>query len=1481
MPDISYIDISGYVVTAVSDYSLWTSPNITKLANMFKDCSSFVGIGLPLWKTSNVTDMSGMFSGCTHFNQDLSGWITSNVTTMARMFKDDISFNGNIGKWNTSKVTDMSGMFSGCTTFNRDISGWDISGLMNAANMLDTTNLSVITYTNLLIGWGSRSIIQSGVTLGAVGMSYYVDKYKVNKLQNTYSWTIGGTPTHVVPFYLSSSTNWSNAYLDGSGNAIYPSISGDSIVATSDFSLWNPSGVTNMSGMFKNCSSFTGIGLNTSYWNNDISSVTDMSGMFAGCTNFNQDISGWITSNVTTMARMFNDDINFNKNIGNWNTSKVTDMSGMFSGCTAFNQDLSGWDISGLTDATNMLNGCGMSSQNYSNLLIGWALNTPYIRPNVPFGSSNLQYFPSAGASRYILTSAPYNWTITDAGIGCPPSIAVLTDWSSMFVGGVGSTTNTLYVDVSGYLIIATTSFSNWDPSMVTNFQSIFSGCASFVGIGVPLWKTTSAVNTSLMFNGCTNFNQDLSGWNTSNVTNMSGMFGSCSLFNKDLSWNTSNVTNMNNMFKSATSFNGNINNWNTSKVTDMGGMFQNDAIFNGNIGNWNISKVTTMSGMFNGCTAFNQDLSGWDISGLTDATNMLNGCGMSSQNYSNLLIGWALNTPYIRPNVPFGSSNLQYFPSAGASRDILTSAPYNWTITDAGVACPPSIAALTSWANMFVGGVGSTTIPAYVDVSGYVITALTNFNSWDPSMVTNFNSMFKNSTIFTGAGLSSWNTSNVTDMSGMFSGCTNFNQTLSSWNTSKVTTMSSMFLNATAFNQDISAWDISGLTSATNMLDGTAMSVINLTSLLVGWGSRPIIQPSHVLGASGRSYYVNKYNVNKLLSAPNNWTTTATTTNVVPFYLSGSTSWYNLYPDGTGNASYPAIAGDTINQYSDFSLWNPASVTTMSSMFQNCSSFTGIGLDTANWNNNLGSASNMSWMFAGCTSFTGNTISAWNTSGTNDMGRMFYGCALFNPNLSSWNTSSVSNMGYMFYGCSSFNQNLNSWNTSSVMGMGFMFYGCSSFNQTLSSWNTTNVMYMDYMFNGCSSFTGAGLSSWTIASLNNAANMLNGTLLSAQTLSRMLINWGAQATIISSVSLGCAGLSYYPRPETDSLKINKYWTYDGITSLNNFYHNYASGVTWTSIAMSPDGTNLAALQPDTNSSTPGTYVIYSTNSGSNWSVTDTAIAYGGGSSITYGDNFYYCGGNGSPGYTGYIYSSPTGATLTQLAGQPYGSAQKYMGITSSSDGLNIAVAIIADSAFNFTAKINYSLNSGATWTEGNTSSYWVAIAGNNTNEYICAIGRQTNGGNYTGSIYISSNYGANWTLVPTTIKYWSAITFAALSTPGANIVYACIGLLATAGDTNTGQTGQIWESTALGNTWAVLSSSPTLCWTSIACSSNGSTVVAGDTSNGVYVSINSGISWVQILTISGVSAVSCDYSGSFISVCVNNSGIWTYIQIS
>ena len=73
--------------------------------------------------------------------------------------------------------------------------------------------------------------------------------------------------------------------------------------------------------------------------------VQNMDIVFYGDNDFNDDISGWDTSNVFTMTQMFYMAHSFNQDISAWDTSRVKFMDNMFCYAISFNQDLSKWNI--------------------------------------------------------------------------------------------------------------------------------------------------------------------------------------------------------------------------------------------------------------------------------------------------------------------------------------------------------------------------------------------------------------------------------------------------------------------------------------------------------------------------------------------------------------------------------------------------------------------------------------------------------------------------------------------------------------------------------------------------------------------------------------------------------------------------------------------------------------------------------------------------------------------------------------------------------------------------------------------------------------------------------------------------------------------------------------------------------------------------------------------------------------------------------
>ena len=152
------------------------------------------------------------------------------------------------------------------------------------------------------------------------------------------------------------------------------------------------SNVTDMVYMFYECYAFN---QDISSWN--VSKVTNMGSIFCGCTAFNQDISGWDVSNVTDMSEMFWGCSAFNQDISSWNVSKVTNMYRMFEDCSAFNQNLGSWKLKNCRELG--LQNCGMSIENYSQSLIGWAGQAD-IKENLLLEADNLHFNETTKSAR-------------------------------------------------------------------------------------------------------------------------------------------------------------------------------------------------------------------------------------------------------------------------------------------------------------------------------------------------------------------------------------------------------------------------------------------------------------------------------------------------------------------------------------------------------------------------------------------------------------------------------------------------------------------------------------------------------------------------------------------------------------------------------------------------------------------------------------------------------------------------------------------------------------------------------------------------------------------------------------------------------------------------------------------------------------------------------------------------------------------------
>jgi hypothetical protein len=90
---------------------------------------------------------------------------------------------------------------------------------------------------------------------------------------------------------------------------------------------------------------------------------------------------------------------------------------------------------------------------------------------------------------------------------------------------------------------------------------------------------------------------------------------------------------------------------------------------------------------MFDTATSFNQNIGSWNVSNVTKFTQFMDGktdANYSTTNLNAIYNGWSLLT--LQPNITISFNTIKYTSAGQSGRNILTSSPKNWTITDGGV---------------------------------------------------------------------------------------------------------------------------------------------------------------------------------------------------------------------------------------------------------------------------------------------------------------------------------------------------------------------------------------------------------------------------------------------------------------------------------------------------------------------------------------------------------------------------------------------------------------------------------------------------------------------------------------------------------------------------------------------------------------------------------------------------------------------------
>jgi hypothetical protein len=310
-----------------------------------------------------------------------------------------------------------------------------------------------------------------------------------------------------------------------------------------------------------------------------------------------------------------------------------------------------------------------------------------------------------------------------------------------------------------------------------------------------------------------------------------------------------------------------------------------------------------------------------------------------------------------------------------------------------------------------------------------------------------------------------------------------------------------------------------------------------------------------------------------------------------------------------------------------------------------------------------------------------------------------------------------------------------------------------------------------------------------------------------------------------------------------------------------NWTQTSAPTTNWVAIAASADGTKLVSVvynpaDPLLPFADP---VFISTNSGATWVPSGADLG-----SFGWDWNYISASADGSqllaaPFLGRLCLSKDSGVTWTVTGPSPpyiVGSYDGYFwtGVASSQDGTKLVAT--AHSSVNDIGNglIFISTNSGATWTEANTSfnTCWSIASAANGNELI--------GGAMDDSIYISTNSGMAWLATSSTTElFWSV----ASSADGIHLVASSY------------YSGHIYNSKDSGANWT-LSNATNAIWQSIASSADGSKLVAAAYGGPIYTSIDSGATWIAANTPStNWISVACSADGNELIAAAQGGGIW------
>ena len=634
----------------------------TTLSGFFAALSELETItGLEYLNTANVTDMSLLFNNCQKLTSlDVTHFNTAKVTNMYRMFNACGLTSLDLSNFNTAKVENMELMFSGCSNLKT----------IYASDKFKTA--AVTKSKNMFLGCSSlsgdidwKSVKVSDKTYAKIDGGYFRDKAYANRPWVKYA---DGTLTfrcgykkilgeneyelnsgEEKPAWETNKKNISQVVFEASfANARPTSCYAwfqlfSNLKQIEGIENLNTENVTNMSDMFRFCSSLTS--LDVTHFNTG--NVTSMADMFSSCPRLAElDVTHFNTANVKNMSDMFASCSGLiSLDVTHFNTANVKDMSNMFYGCSGLiSLDVTNFNTANVTNMRYMFKGCFKLKEIYvsdkfvtddvidsKDMFLGCHSLSGDIDQN-SVKVNDKTYAKTAGG--YFRDKAYDNrpWVKYADGtltFRCGYKKTLGENEYALNSGEEKPAWYTLHDDIN--LVVFEASFANARP---TSCYAWFQGFENLKQIeGIENLNTANVTDMSYMFKNCSNLAKlDVAHFNTAKVTTMNSMFTRCSnLAELDLThFNTANVTNMYEMFNGCSNLvKLDVTNFNTAKVTTMFGMFNDCSnLTELDVTHFNTAKVTAMNGMFSGCSNLTElDLTHFNTENVTNMWIMFDGC--------------------------------------------------------------------------------------------------------------------------------------------------------------------------------------------------------------------------------------------------------------------------------------------------------------------------------------------------------------------------------------------------------------------------------------------------------------------------------------------------------------------------------------------------------------------------------------------------------------------------------------------------------------------------------------------------------------------------------------------------------------------------------------------------------------------------------------------------------------------------------------